>query len=88
MMSQAEIPERFVRFALAVVESPMLRSWFYKLEAIPERDRAAWLLDMARHVDKEDQDLAITAFQLRDPKIYRAVLAAIRDRVGDADRRT
>jgi hypothetical protein len=85
MIPQAEIPEGFVRFAHAVVESPMLRSWFYKLEAVPERDRAAWLLDMARHIEKEDQDLAVTAFKLRDPKICSAVLAAVRDRVGDAD---
>ena len=60
-MSQAEIPERLVRFAHAVVESPMLRSWFYKLEALPQRDRAAWLLDMARHIGTEDQDLAVIA---------------------------
>jgi hypothetical protein len=86
-MPEPEIPDRFVRFAHAVVESPMLRSWFYKLETLSERDRGAWLIDMARHIGREDKELAVTAFKLRDPKIYTAVLAAVRERVGEDDRR-
>jgi hypothetical protein len=85
MMPQAEIPEGFVRFAHAVVESPMLRSWFYKLEAMSERDRGARLLDMARHIRGEDEELAVTAFKLRDPKVYQAVLAVVRERVRYAE---
>lgn len=81
MVPEPEIPEGFVRFAQAVVESPMLRSWFYKLEALSECDRGACLLDMARHIGREDEQLAVTAFKLRDPKIYQAVLAAVRERV-------
>ena len=42
----------------------------------------AWLLDMARHIGPEGEELAVTAFKLRDPKIYAAVLAAVRERVG------
>jgi hypothetical protein len=81
-MSEPEIPEGFVRFANAVIESPMLRSWFYKLEALPEPDRRAWLFDMARNIGGEDEELALTAFKLRDPKLYTAVLAAVRARLG------
>jgi hypothetical protein len=84
MTPQSEIPEGFVRFAQALVESGNLRSWFYGLEALSERDRRAALLDMARHIADEDQDLAVTAFNLRDLKIYQAVLAAVRERVDEA----
>ena len=42
----------------------------------------AWLLDMTRHIGPEGEELAVTAFKLRDPKIYAAVLAAVRERVG------
>jgi len=85
-MPPLEIPEGFIRFTHAVVKSATLREWFYKLEALSERDRGAWLLDMARHIRGEDEDLAVTAFKLRDPKIYRAVLAAVRERVRHIDR--
>jgi hypothetical protein len=81
-MPPSDIPEGFVRFTQAVVESPTLREWFYRLEGMCDPDRGAWLLDMARHIGGEDQQLAVTAFKLRDPKIYAAVLAAVRERVG------
>ena len=84
-MPESKIPEGFVRFAHAVIESPILRSWFYKLETLAERDRQAWLVDMARHIGKEDKELAVTAFKLRDPKVYTAVSAAVRARVDQTD---
>jgi len=86
-MPRSEIPEGFVRFAQALVESPMFRSWFYRLDTLPESDRRVWLVDMARHIGGEDFDLATTAIKLRDPRIYRAVLAAVRERVDEASRR-
>jgi hypothetical protein len=87
-MPQSKIPEGLVRFAQALVDSPMLRSWFYRLDTLPESERRAWLVDMATHIGGEDFDLATTAIKLRDPKIYRAVLAAVRERVDEASRRT
>ena len=87
-MPRSEIPEGFVRFAHAVVESDKLRSWFYGLETLSERDRGAAFLDMARIIAGEDRDLAVTAFKLRDPEIYQAVLAAVRARVDEASRPT
>ena len=80
-MPQPEIPDGFVRFAHAAVESPMLRSWFYELEALSERYRGACLFEMARHIGREDEELAVTAFKLCDLKIYKAVLVAVRERV-------
>jgi len=87
-MPQWEIPEGLVRFAHALVKSDNFRSWFYRLETLSERDRGAAFLDMARHIADEDRDLAVTAFKLRDPEIYEAVLAAVRARVDEATRPT
>jgi hypothetical protein len=35
---------------------------------------------MARHIHVEDEELALTALKLLDPKIYTAVVPAARDR--------
>jgi hypothetical protein len=83
-MPQSEVPEGFVRLAHALVESEDLRSWFYQLAKLSPDDRAATFLDMARHIYSEDDDLAVIAFKLREPKIYQALLRAVRERVDES----
>lgn len=73
-----------MRFMQAVVESPMLRSLFYNLQRLSEWDRSASLLERARGIRAEDEELALIAVKLRDSKIYFAMVAAVREYAGQS----
>ena len=63
----------------------MLRSWFSKLESLSERYQAAPSFEMTQNIRGEVGELPLAALKLRDPKIYSAVLAPVRDCVGQTE---
>jgi hypothetical protein len=81
-MTGHQIPEGMVRFTHALVEDASLRSWFLGLERLSASLRRAAFRQMAEQMrsDIEDPDLATAVSALARPKIYDAVLKALRER--------
>jgi hypothetical protein len=89
-MPQSAVPEGMVKLAHVLVETPHLRSWFYSLEELSETLRKAAFIEMACRMReaKEDADITAAVDTLARPKMYETVLAAVRERVDEASRRT
>jgi hypothetical protein len=84
-MGEFNVPEGLVKLAHALVEDLKLRNSFYALEKLPKRVRKQSFAQMAAQMraNGEDIDLTDAVFALARPKVYEAVLAAVRERVGE-----
>lgn len=84
-MAPVSVPEGMVKLAHALVEDARLRTWFYALEKLPRRLRKQSFADMAAQMRAagEDVDLTDAVFTLARPKVYKTVLEAVRERVGE-----
>ena len=85
-MPQSAIPEGLVKLAHSLVATPHLRSWFYSLEelSVPLRRTAFGQMAAQMRSGKEDPDLSEAVEMLVHPRMYEAVLAAVRERVNEA----
>jgi hypothetical protein len=84
-MAGSDISEGMVKLAHALVETGQLRAWFYALETLPESLRKIALSEMAAQMRAagEDSDLTEAIAALSRREIYDAMLAAVRERVGE-----
>ena len=75
-----------VELAHALVETAHLRSWFYALEKLPKALRNKSFSEMAAKMRAagEDTDLTEAVAALSRPNVYKTILEAVRERVGDA----
>ena len=82
-MPQPALPEEMVNLTQALVDVPKLRVWFYSLERLSTAARNAAFTQMAKQMrdDGEDINLTLAVGSLAHPKMYKAVLAAVRERV-------
>ena len=85
-MPHHEVPEGMVKLAPALVETAQLRSWFYALEKLPKALRNKSFSEMAAKMRAagEDTDLTEAVAALSRPNVYKTILEAVRERVGDA----
>jgi len=87
--SSAPIPEGMVRLTHALVETPSLREWFYRLESLSLALRNAAFSQMAGEMRSEGEGAELTSAValLARPGMYETVLAATRERVKEVDHR-
>ena len=80
MKTSSHISEEMVSLAHAFVETERLRSWFFALELLPVSVRRAAFAEMAAQMRTagEDPGLSSAVAALARPKMYEAVLKAIR----------
>ena len=83
-MSELAIPEGIVRLTHALVEDAALRSWFLRLEQVPDAVRRAALVQMAQQMTtaREDAELVAAVSALARADLYRAVRQAVGERCG------
>lgn len=81
-MAVPDVPEAMVNLAHALVETESLRSWFFALEKLPPSVRRDAFSDMAAKMRKAGEDMELTdaVAALARPKMYEAVLEAVRER--------
>lgn len=86
-MTPSKVSEGMVKLTQALVETAHLRSWFYALEKLPASLRRTSLSEMAAQMRAagEDGDLTEAVAALSRPKIYEAILGAVRERVGNQE---